>query len=245
MKTMRALKALGPIDLKSIHRDPLLRWLVFYPLLITALIRWGVPLLSVRLAEQFQFDLTSYYPLLMSFVLLVTPMLSGIVIGFLLLDQKDDQTLIALQVTPLTVNGYLIYRTIMPSLLSLVMTLVIFPLAGLVEVGFLPLLVAALGAAPLAPLYALFTAALAANKVQGFAVIKALGVLLVFPVIAWFVAPPWQLIFGLVPLYWPTKLFWLLHAGQANAWLYGLIGLIYQFLLLAVLLRRFNRTMRM
>jgi fluoroquinolone transport system permease protein len=36
----------------------------------------------------------------MSFVLLMTPMLAGIVVGFLLLDQRDDQTLTALQVTP-------------------------------------------------------------------------------------------------------------------------------------------------
>jgi hypothetical protein len=34
MKTLRVLQALGPIDAKNISRDPLLRWLVFYPLLL-------------------------------------------------------------------------------------------------------------------------------------------------------------------------------------------------------------------
>jgi fluoroquinolone transport system permease protein len=46
----------------------------------------------------------------MSFLVVVMPALVGMVIGFLLLDQRDDQTLAALQVTPLTLNGYLIYR---------------------------------------------------------------------------------------------------------------------------------------
>ena len=105
MKTMRVLQALGAIDLKNVSRDPLLRWMIFYPLLLAGLIRWGVPSLAARLMAQFQFDLAPYYPLLMSFVLLMTPMLAGLVIGFLLLDQQDDQTLTAIQVTPLTLNG--------------------------------------------------------------------------------------------------------------------------------------------
>jgi fluoroquinolone transport system permease protein len=219
--------------------------LVFYPLLLAVLIRWGVPPLAARLMAQFQFDLVPYYPLLMSFVLLMTPMLAGMVIGFLLLDQRDDQTLTALQVTPLTLNGYLVYRISMPIVLSLVITLIIFPMAGLVEIGFVPLLLAALSAAPLAPFYALSLAAIAANKVQGFALTKALGVLLVPPVMAYFVPTPWQWAFGLVPLYWPAKLIWLLHAGETSYWFYLLIGLLYQFLLLIVLLRRFNKAMHL
>lgn len=241
MKTMQVLRALGPIDAKSISRDPLLRWLVFYPLLLTGLIRWGVPLLAVRLMVQFQFDLVPYYPLLLSFILLITPMLAGMVIGFLLLDQRDDQTLTALQVTPLTLNGYLVYRLSLPTLLSLVITLLILPLTGLVEIRWESLLMAALSAAPLAPFYALVLAAFAANKVQGFALTKALGILLLPPLMAYFVSPPWQWVFGLVPLYWPVKLFWLLHADEPSCLFYLAVGLLYQFLLLIILLRRFTK----
>jgi fluoroquinolone transport system permease protein len=242
---IRVLLALGPVDIKSIHRDPLLRWLMFYPLMLAGLIHWGVPWLAGYLLAQFQFDLTPYYPLLMSFVLVMTPMLAGLVIGFLLLDQQDDQTLTALQVTPLTLTGYLIYRLSIPMGLSLVITMIIFPLSGLVTLGFGPLFLAALSAAPLAPFYALILAAFAANKVQGFALTKALGVLLVAPLLAYFVPPPWQWLLGLVPLYWPAKLLWLLHAGQTGLWPVLLFGLLYQGLVLSVLLRRFNRRMHL
>lgn len=244
-KAMQALKALGPIDARNVSRDPLLRWLVFYPLLIGGLIRWGAPLLAARLMAQFHFELIPYYPLLMSFVLLMSPMLTGMVVGFLLLDQRDDQTLTALQVTPLTLNGYLAYRISVPTMLGLVTTLIIFPLAGLVEIEFGPLLLAGLSAAPLAPFYALMLATFAENKVQGFALAKALGVLLVPPVVAYFVSPPWQWIFGLVPLYWPAKSLWLLLAGETGYWFYLLVGLLYQFALLTILLRRFNRAMHL
>ena len=41
-----------------------------------------------------------YAPYPLAALLLITPVLYGMVIGFLLLDQRDDQTLVALQVTP-------------------------------------------------------------------------------------------------------------------------------------------------
>ncbi|MCH7760903.1 hypothetical protein IIA15_05805 [candidate division TA06 bacterium] len=243
MRTTYVLKALGSIDAKSVRRDSLLRWMGLIPILIALLLRWGVPSLAVWLSRQFQFDLVPYYPLLMSFVLLAVPMMYGSVIGFLLLDQRDDHTLTALQVTPLTLNGYLAYRITIPMLLSVVMSVIIFPVAGLVEIRFLPLLIAALAASLLAPGYALLLAAFAKNKVQGFALMKAAGILGWPPVMAYFVQSGWQLAFGIVPTYWPAKLFWVLEAGEANAWVYLLVGVVYQSLLVAILLRRFNRVM--
>jgi fluoroquinolone transport system permease protein len=244
MKMMKALRALGPIDLQSVRRDSLLRWMGLYPLLIALVLRWGVPMLSTQLARQYGFDLTPYYGLGMSFMIELMPLLSGMVVGFLLLDQRDDQTLIALQVTPLTVNGYLVYRIAVPMLLSVVTTLLVFLIAGLIDVAPIPLAWIALGAAPLAPIYALVLASFAENKVQGLALVKGMGVIMLPPAIAYFVPTNWQLAFGLIPTYWPAKAFWALQAGDMNYWLYVLIGLVYQCALLALLLRRFNTVMR-
>ena len=95
----------------------------------------------------------------------------------------------------------------------------------------------------LAPLAALFLAAFAANKVQGFALMKAAGVINWPPMMAYFIDGPWQLACGLVPTYWPAELYWMLCAGDPGWWVYLVIGLLFQLLLLAVLLRRFNRVM--
>jgi fluoroquinolone transport system permease protein len=114
---------------------------------------------------------------LMSVVLLMTPMLAGTVVGFLLLDQRDDQTLIALQVTPLTLGGYFVYRIAVPTLLSVVVTVLMLPVTGLLRLGPFGVMATALSACLLAPLYALLLGAYAANKVQGFALAKAAGVL--------------------------------------------------------------------
>ncbi len=126
MRSATVIKALGPIDIRNVLRDPLLRWIVFMPLLIGYLIRWGVPILSTYLATKFQFDLVPYYHLIMSSMLLLMPGFCGMIIGFLLLDQRDDQTLTALQVTPLRLTGYLIYRISLPLVVSIILTLLLF-----------------------------------------------------------------------------------------------------------------------
>jgi fluoroquinolone transport system permease protein len=70
-----------------------------------------------------------------------------------------------------TADDHLAYRLAAPMLISLAMTLIALPLAGLVSLSFLEVLLVAVAAAPLAPLSALFLGAYAANKVEGFALL--------------------------------------------------------------------------
>lgn len=244
MNGLRVLKALGPIDAKSIGRDSFLRWMAAIPLVIALAVRWVMPILIQRLETILGFELVPVYPAIMGAVLLqLVPLFSGMVIGFLLLDQRDDHTLTALQVTPLSLNGYLAYRLAAPTLFSVLLTLIVLPLAGFTQIGLIPLLLPAAVAALLAPLFALSLAALATNKVQGFALMKAAGIVLFPPFIAFFIPSGWQLAFGVFPTYWPSKLYWLYLAGESGAWLYLAAGILYQSLLLAILVRRVNRIM--
>jgi fluoroquinolone transport system permease protein len=244
MTSARALVALGRIDARGVGRDPLLRWVLLMPLVLTPIIRFGVPLLAERLAERFGFDLVPYYPLVTSFLLLFLPALVGMVTGFLLLDERDDGTLAALQVTPLGLGGYLVYRIATPMLASTVLTLAMLPLVGLVRVDPLLLVAAPLLAAPFAPIYALFLAAYARTKVEGFAIAKAAGVIVWPPVFAYFVAPEWQALFGILPTFWPMRFFWDAHAGVPGAWVWWVAGMAYQALVLALMMRRFDRATR-
>ena len=233
-----AIGALGPIDLKMVVRDSMLRWLAVVPFLFAFLFRYGVPALNDWLGERHGIDLTPHYPLLTSFLVLMVPTMIGSVVGFLLLDQRDDRTLTALLVTPLTVKMYLAYRTAVPMVLSVPVMMASIAISDIVTMGALDALLASVQAAPAAPLYALFVAGFARNKVQGFALLKGMGVLTWPPIAAWFVTSPWQLACGIDPLYWPLKVFWTLEAGEPHAWVYFLVGLLYQSLLVAALLSR-------
>ncbi|NNG15940.1 MAG: hypothetical protein HKM89_05605 [Gemmatimonadales bacterium] len=241
MNLVSTIRALGPIDAKNVARDPLLRWVLVFGLLIGLALRLGVPPLPEYLEATYQFDLTAYYVLIMSTCLLFVPALVGTVVGFLLLDQRDDRTLDALQVTPLTVTGYLWYRIATPMLLSVALTPVVLLIANLVSLDAPLLVLMSLVAAPFAALMALAIASLAQNKVQGFALSKASGLVTMPPIVAYFVAGKWQFAFGLVPTYWPVKAYWSAAAGGSEFWIYLAIATVYQGVLLVVLARHFRR----
>lgn len=236
---MGALRALTVADVRNVQRDSLLRFLLFYPWLLGLLMRFMIPWITVNIAEWF--DLTTYDPLLVGFFgILITPQLAGFVIGFLLLDERDDHTLTALQVTPLTMNRYLTYRLLAPVVIAVASTFIVIPLMGLIDVPLIQMLPVALVAAIGAPIFALILATLAGNKVQGFAVMKGLGIFFLAPFAAWFIPTPWQWLIGVFPTYWPVKAFWVMLDG-GNWGLFVALGLAVSLLWLGVLLRRFNR----
>ena len=242
MRAAQVVRALGPIDARSVGRDSLLRWMVALPIVVALAARLVLPLVLARLGEAIKIDLLTYYPVVASgALLLLAPIMSGAVIGFLLLDQRDDGTLTALQVTPMPMPAYLAYRLVGPALVSLLLTPLAFTIAGLGGAGLARLLAATALAAPLAPITALALASFAENKVQGFALMKGASLLLTAPLAAYFVPSAWQLAFGLLPTYWPVKLYWASQAGDPNWAFYLAAGLAYYLLLLAALLRRFNR----
>jgi len=241
VRATQVLRALGPVDLRSIRRDSLLAWMTVVPLLLGLLVRWLLPRMDVFLVERFGFDLVPYHHLVSSyFFLLLVPMTVGLVVGFLLLDERDDQTLSALFVTPLTPTAYLVYRLGVPVVLGTLMTAVAIAIAGLVTVGWVPLIGVLALAAVETPVMSLFLASFAENKVQGFALVKGLGAVLLAPVVAWFVDMPWQLLAGFVPSYWPLRAYWSAASPGPDFWVFLAVGFGYHGVLLALLLRRFR-----
>lgn len=241
MYALKVIQALGPIDVKNVRRDSFLRWMIIIPLGLAMAIRWVFPGLIAQLESLVPFEIMPYYyPIAGYGLLLLTPILIGMVIGFLLLDQNDDHTLTALQITPLSLRDYMMYRLAIPSFVSLLVTTIAIPIAGVNTFGLIELILAAVSAAPLAPLFALFLATFAQNKVQGFALMKGAGIFFIIPIIAYFVQTSWQLALGIAPTYWPAMFYWNLATGQTQAWIYLAVGLVYQTLLLVVLLHRFE-----
>jgi fluoroquinolone transport system permease protein len=243
MNAWKAFTSLGPVDVKSIRRDELLRWMALLPVVIALALRFLVPVITAQLLAWLRFDLSLYYPLLVSMVGACIPLLMGSVIGFLLLDQRDDNTLTALLTTPLSLPSYFAYRVATPILLSLAGIALVVPFSGLVRMSLPDLLLFSLAAAPMGAIIALALPAFAQNKVQGFALTKSSGVIHAPPLIAYFFAMPAQLLFGLCPTYWPVKLFWALLAGQPYAWVYFAVSLLFESVLLYLLLKRFDSVM--
>jgi fluoroquinolone transport system permease protein len=238
---MNAIQSLTLADIRNVNRDSLLRLMLVYPWIMAFALRWVIPFVAEGFADRF--DFRPYYGLLTSFFgTLLMPQLFGYVIGFMLLDERDDGTLTALRTTPLSLNRYLLYKLTVPVLVSIVAVYIFIPVVGLVDVPIAPLLPVALVAALTGPIFALLLAAIAANKVQGIVVMKGMSLVLITPMLAYFVPEPWQWLFGFSPTFWPVKAFWQVLAGEAWWWTV-VIGLAYNGLLLWLLLRHFKRVL--
>ncbi|CAN5624003.1 fluoroquinolones efflux ABC transporter permease [soil metagenome] len=236
----RVVLAFGANDARNVRRDSMLLTFLLAPLLAVLVLRLAVPLVTAYLDRRYGFDLTPYYPLLLSLFVLGLPSGFGSLAGFMVLDERDDDTLTALRVTPASISGYATYRIITAIALSFLYTLGCISLTGLAPGSLLPdLIPAALLAGLFSPLVALMLATLANNKVEGLALGKAFGIFLLGPLAAYFVVPNWQLLLGILPTYWPAKAFWVAAEG-GNYWPYFLIGLAYNLALVILLLRRFK-----
>lgn len=234
-----ALRTLALADARILGRDPLLKWVLGLPLGLALVLRVLVPRIQQALIAN-GFDIAPYYPLVMGGYLMTAPGIVGMVIGFLLLDERDARTLSALRVTPLSMREYLAYRIVLPLVAGTASTLVGYPLIGLTPLPFTSLLAIAAVAGVSAPLLALVLATAAPNKVAGFAAVKVLNGVNLLPIAAFFLPLPLQYIAGFIPTYWPMRALWSAAAGQPYL-VYLAIGAITATLAVAFAVRLFDR----
>lgn len=238
---MRTLTAFARNDALNLMRDAFLAYILALPYALVILARWLIPFLTDWLMQRFAFDLVPYYPLILSFLfVLQAPMMFGIVIGLMMLDERDEDTLTALRVTPFPLTRYALYRITMTATLGIAFVLIATPLTGVMPLSlWLALVPIALCSGLFGAACALLLATFAGNKVEGIALMKVTGIFLAGPLVAFFIQSDWQPVMGLLPSYWLAKAFWVAWAGGAF-WPYLLVGFAYFGVICFWLLRRFR-----
>ena len=104
----------------------------FFLLGLALLIRVFTPRAYEALLASLDLRVDPSYALMMGGYLMTAPGIVGMVVGFLLLDERDARTLAALRVTPLAMPRYLAYRVAVPLLFGTASTLVGYPLIGVI-----------------------------------------------------------------------------------------------------------------
>lgn len=187
-------KALNLIqrDIVRLRRDNMLLFLAGYPFLGAIIMRFLVPFIPIE-----NFDVY-VAPLLVIFA----PLAFGIVFGFNLIEEKEEQTWLLMRVVPLRVEfyfSYLIAVTTIPALVLGLLTTLIYgqPVAN--TVLFILIIIAT---ALSTPLWTLVLGVLAHNKVEGLALTKTVGFILLLPFLAFVLSPTWQVTLAWNPWYW-------------------------------------------
>lgn len=231
-------------DARLIGRDSFLSGLSVYIIILAIILRFGLPALVENFANNpdITFSLADFFPMLIGYIALFAgALVAGMIIGFIVLDERDDNTIKALLVTPLPVAYYIAYRVIVPMLIAFVIILLNLLIINQALPEFWQVVVIAAFASMTAPLVMLFFATVAQNKVQGFAMNKIVGTLGLLIFAAWFVEAPLQYLIGLFPPYWFVKGYWLAVANDPNWFLFLVIGAIWTSVVLSFFIRRFYR----
>ncbi len=243
MVTTRALIAFARNDIRGTYRDPLLVMVVVAPVIWTAGVVVLTPRVTALLARRNGFDLVPYYPLILTAFLLLTSIIIivGALAGFLVLDEVDAGTLTALRVTPVPLSTFFAYRSATVLLVTTVYVVATMSFSGLLRRGLAPALIPiGLLAGLSAVVTLLLIIAAASNKIQGLAVVRALGMLIAgLPCLPWFIHSGWNLAFGVLPPYWAAKAFWVAN-GNGAWWPYLLAGVVYNVAIAWALFGRFR-----
>jgi fluoroquinolone transport system permease protein len=237
----KALAVFGRNDIRGTYRDPLLVMIVVAPIIWTIGVVVLTPLFTEMLAERYAFDLVPYYPLVLtSFLLLTSIVIAGGLGAFLVLDEADAGTLTALRVTPVPLSTFFGYRAATVMGVTTIYVVGTMSFSGILEPGLIPSLIPiGLLAGLSAVVTLLLIIAVASNKIQGLAAIRALGMLISgLPCLPWFIHSDWNLAFGVLPPYWAAKAFWI-ASDDGTWWPYLLVGVVYNLAVAWPLFRRF------
>ncbi len=228
-------------EVKKWLRDPMTRFMLFYPLLFIVVGRYILPVI----ASESGFSLEANADYILAALTLMTPLLFGAIIGFSILDDRDDHILVSIRVTPLSVSYFMLFRLIMVYLFSFAASILVITLSNVGSMGLKDALLVSFLASLSAPVTGLLINLFANNKIEGFAIMKLVGLLIILPVVALIFHDARELFFAPIPAYWPAKIIAASVRGEESIYLnynfYFWGGLLYAALLNLVAYRSLSK----
>ena len=235
------IKTVIKAELRNMVRDKMYRFFAIYPIILGFIGYLLIPYIDNRVPE------TSLVPeIIVMFLILMTAFVFGAIMGFTLLDDKDDKVLMSLKITPISVKYYVITKLVLSFIFGIIATIIF-----VVATNFLPdaalweIVLITIVSSLQAPGVALIVNSFANNKVEGFVIMKLSGMILILPVVAFFVIE-WQEIFlAFAPGFWSARMIEMeLVPGLDYNFtfvIYFIIGVIYNMGLLYLLLKLYVR----
>lgn len=225
-------------EMKKWTRDSLTAFMMIYPVIFGVIGRYVLPWAE----ENSGFSLDLYGDFAMAALVLLTPMIYGAVMGFSILDDRDDGVLTAIRVTPLTIGGFLSFRVVLVMFFTFIASIFVILFSNFGPLTLWETLMISAVNTLGAPIAGFLINAFASNKIEGFAIMKGTGMVVAFPIIGLIFTDAKEFIFAVVPGFWPAKAISVLFRGEEvmnlSFELYLLIGAVYA-VLLNILLYKF------
>ena len=209
------------------------------PVLIALLFGFGVPELEAFLCQTLEKEtfLSDYYLLFDLFMAMMTPFMLTFVSSMVILTELDENMAAYLAVTPITKKGYIISRLVFPAALSGLISVVLLGFFSLSHWSFGSILLAALLSSLLSIPVAMVIVTFSHNRVEGMAIAKLSGLILLGLPAPFFLKGGFQFLFSWLPSFWMSKLF----LGHSIWSIFFAIGV--SMIWIWMLYRRFERKM--
>ena len=221
-------------DLRNVLRDRMLAFAFCIPLVLILVSAWAIPWISASI-----YDLAPYHSLILTFILLQIPVIFGFIPAFMLIDERDEDILSALRVVPVSPLSFVALRLVSGAVITFLYVVLAFLILGGPGISLLLFLPCAFLFALLAPIIALAIVGFSQNKVEALAVFKGLDLVVLLPMVSFFVPSGWRYLFGVFPQFWTITAFdELMRSGVLDAGAIG-VGVVLHVVVIGYLFGRF------
>ncbi|MFA7436391.1 MAG: hypothetical protein WC006_08525 [Bacilli bacterium] len=254
---MKKYFSLIKYEMKSILKDPLNIFMLFYPFFILFILGVIIPLSLEKI------DSYSYIVILIILIMALSlgAFLIGALLGFSFIENKDEKTILGISVTPLKVEGYTIFKVVYATIFSFIGNIVIVGGLKIISndiyvinegsvnllenITWIHVIVFSAVSSLFSPVFALIIASIAKNKIEGFALMKSSSIILFFPLLILipFFENGNQFLLSVFPNFWTIKGILTVATNSLdnnlNFYLYMLIGAVYSFVIMLLSIKMF------
>ncbi len=204
---MRAVRSAFFQMTVMMRRDMMLFVSCLAPILAGISFRFAIPLLETTLTNCFQVEaaLSTYYKLIDILFAMLTPDMFCFVSAMVALEERDEKTVAYLFITPLGKTGYLFARLGVPSAIAFLATVILLPVFKLTPLSAMSILLLAAGGTLQGMIASLLILAVSSNKLEGMAVAKLSGLVILGAAVPFFVRSNVQYLVSPLPSFWIGK----------------------------------------
>lgn len=188
-------------DFLSIIREPIIALITLAPLFMVLVFKALIVFLLPHIIDFIptHIDIKAY---ILVTLLLTTPIMMGVVMGFMMLDDRDGRMIELYYVTPLGKSSYLTSRILFSSLLTLFYTGLNYAILGVYSLHLWEIVFVGVLCSFFAATIGLLFFSLASDKIKGLTYAKGLNILILFGFselidVNWF-----QYLSFIFPTYW-------------------------------------------
>ena len=193
------------IGLRQIAKDGMLFVLIPAPFIVGLAFRFGIPLTNRLAEDMFSFSFSPWYGLVDGFLVMLTPLFAAMIAAFLMLEERDEDIGAFYQITPVEGYAYLTARIGVPMLWAFVSSLAVLSLFRLSELSWSTILSSSVISTLTGISMSMMVVSFAANRVEGLALSKLMGISFLGLFIVWFAPAPYSFFASFLPSFWVGK----------------------------------------